>query len=195
MRFELLHNALWKEVAQDKSLRVFSIQDAAASPRLHPNMVLSMTDHACLYEGRIPMVLEEAAPHIVRLAASATYTRWYLEEGWGKHWGILLQSKANLMDLRAHFQRLLIVKDEGGRKFSFRYFDPRVLRSYLPSCDSAELRTFFGPVARFFVPGEKGNELLEFHLEGNDLKVNRIDVQAPSTTLIETKPTVGAGKS
>lgn len=177
MRIETLLEALWNDIAQDKSLRVFSIQDAAASPRLHPNMVLSMTDHACLYEGRIPQALAEAAPHIVRLAAASAYTRWFLEEGWGNTWGILFHSKANLMDLRAHFQRLLIVKDEDGRKFNFRFYDPRVLRSYLPSCEPAELRAFFGPVLRFFVPAEKADELLEFSLDkGGLLKALRIPV-------------------
>jgi hypothetical protein len=194
MRIETLLSALWSDIAQDKSLRVFSIQDAASSPRLFPNMVLSMMDHACLYEGRIPQVMTEAAPHIVRLAAASSYTRWFLEEGWGKPWGILLHSKANLMDLRAHFQRLLIVKDEGGRKFNFRYFDPRVLRSYLPSCEPAELRLFFGPVIKFFVPAERADELLEFSLDKGGLKIERIPVHGLIAKPPEPAPAMDTGK-
>ncbi len=195
MRADSLLSSLWTDVALDKSLRVFSIQDAAASPRIHPNMVLSMMDHACLYEGAIPQVLTQAAPHIVRLAALSTYTRWYLEEGWGKHWGIFLQSQANLMALRTHFQRLLLVKDEAGRKFNFRYFDPRVLRSYLPTCEANELRMVFGPVVRFFVESEKGDELLAYGLEDGKLKIKRIPIESLAVSSSRPVPAAEAGRT
>ena len=189
MNVEALIDPLWAEVAQDKTLRVFSLQDAAASPRIHPNMVLSMMDHACLYEGRIPQVLAEAAPHIVRLAISSSYTRWFLEEGWGRHWGVLLQSQANLMALRAHFQRLMLVRDQAGRKFHFRFFDPRVLRTYLPTCEPHELHAVFGPVRRFFVEAENGSDLLVFGLkdgllEAKTLALAAVAASAPLTAEI-----------
>ncbi len=178
MNVDALISPLWADVARDKTLRVFSLQDAAASPRIHPNMVLSMTDHACLYEGRIPQVLEEAAPHIVRLAAASSYTRWFLEEGWGRHWGVLLQSQANLMALRAHFRRLLLVQDQAGRKFNFRFFDPRVLRTYLPTCEPHELRAVFGPVARFFAEAENGSDLLVFGIKDGLLETKTLALAA-----------------
>lgn len=179
MIVDALISPLWAEVALDRTLRVFSLQDAAASPRIHPNMVLSMMDHACLYEGRIPQVLAEAAPHIVRLAASSSYTRWFLEAGWGRQWGVLLQSQANLMALRAHFQRLLLVRDQAGRKFNFRFFDPRVLRTYLPTCEPHELRTVFGPVRRFFVEAENGTDLLIYDLKDGALETRMLALSAP----------------
>jgi hypothetical protein len=173
MELEALRNALWADVAQDKTLRVFSLQDSAADVRLHPNMMLSLMDHACLYEGRLPQVLEQAAPHIVRLAATAPYTRWFLETGWGRHWCILFQAHANLPVLRAHFQRLLLVKDEAGRRFTFRYYDPRILRTYLPTCTPDELRKFFGPVERFFCESDNGKELLAYERVEGGLKIRR----------------------
>jgi hypothetical protein len=168
---DALLNALWTDVEKDKTLRVFSLQDAAADPRIHPNLVLSMMDNACLYEGRLPRVLEQAAPHLVRLAAAATYTRWFLETGWGRHWGVLLQSHANLPDLRAHFRRLLVVKNEAGGRFAFRFYDPRVLRAYLPTCSPGELHQFFGPVERFFCPSEDDRNLMAYDLAEGALRI------------------------
>lgn len=176
MDTDTLMSALWRDVERDKLLRVFSLQDAAASHRIHPNIVLSLTDNVCLYDGRIPKNLTEAAPHLVRLSASAAYTRWFLEEGWGNHWGLFFQSQANLMTLRDHFRRLLLVKDEAGRILSFRFYDPRVMRAYLPTCESNELRMVFGPVARFFVETENGSELFLFELEQGKLKTLRVPV-------------------
>ena len=54
-----------------------------------------------------------------------------------------------------HFRQFLRVRDEAGREFFFRFYDPRVLRVYLPTCNSEELRTFFGPVELFSMEGER----------------------------------------
>jgi hypothetical protein len=186
MLVETLMKSVWKAIADDHSLRVFSLQDAAASPRIYPNMILSLTDNACLYDGKLPQALMEAAPYIVHLSGSSAYTPWLLNEGWGNNWGILLQSTANLMSLRAHFQRLLIVKDEGGRRFNFRYYDPRVIRSYLPTCKPAELRMLFGPVDKFFVQSQKENELLVFSLKADKLVTELIPVGRLPSPALET---------
>ena len=42
-----------------------------------------------------------------------------------------------------------MVQDEGGQEYFFRYYDPRVLRKYLPTCTPEEVRSFFGPVRSF----------------------------------------------
>lgn len=48
--------------------------------------------------------------------------------------------------LRLHFKKLLWVHDEQGRKLNFRFYNPRVLSVYLPTCTGEERRTVFGPV-------------------------------------------------
>jgi hypothetical protein len=56
----------------------------------------------------------------------------------------------------------------------FRYYDPRLLRVYLPTCRPAELETFFGPIDTFLTEGEDGGEMLEFRREGNRLVQSRV---------------------
>lgn len=179
MVVDTLLSALWRDVVEDKLLRVYSIQDCAASSRIYPNLVLAMADNACLYQGNLPKVLLEAAPHLVRLAALSSYTRWYVQESWEKNWGVFFQSKVNLTVLRQHFQRLLMVKRESGSTMAFRFFDPRILRVYLPTCTSEELATVFGPVDRFFVESENGKDLIRFSFEQNKLKIGSIPVSVP----------------
>lgn len=169
-----LQDILWTEVQKLKTLRVFCIQDAAADPCIHPNLVLSAMDRVCLYEGRMPTALEQAAPYLVRLPALSPYTRWYLDRSWGRGWGILFQSEANLADLRAHFRRLLLVRGEGGGRYLFRFYDPRVLRAYLPTCTPEEAREFFGPVRRFFCESGNGSECLEFGKTDAGMRMARI---------------------
>jgi len=55
----------------------------------------------------------------------------------------------------------LVVKDERGNRLVFRYYDPRVLRVYLPTCSPSELRTVFGPIECFWAEGPKSGEVNE----------------------------------
>lgn len=53
--------------------------------------------------------------------------------------------------LRRHFRRFLRVTDEQGQPLMFRYYDPRVLRVYLPTCTAEELALVFGPVSAYLI--------------------------------------------
>ena len=72
---------------------------------------------------------------------------------------------------------------EGGAECYFRFYDPRVFRVYLPSCNSTELEDMFGPVTRFFIEGEDRNTLLEYSLAGRKLSQKTIQLNAVATTI------------
>ncbi|HEY2399507.1 MAG TPA: S1 RNA-binding domain-containing protein, partial [Steroidobacteraceae bacterium] len=40
---------------------------------------------------------------------------------------------------------------EQGKRLLFRFYDPRVLRPFLPSCEAGQMREMFGPVEHFAV--------------------------------------------
>ena len=65
-------------------------------------------------------------------------------------------------ELRQHFRGLLKVEDEDGKELFFRYYDPRVLRAYLLTCNETDLDTLFGPVYSLFFEGEDPNALLKY---------------------------------
>jgi hypothetical protein len=46
------------------------------------------------------------------------------------------------------------VYDEEGSYLYFRYYDPRVLRVYLPTCNESELGAVFGPIEFFLLEHE-----------------------------------------
>jgi len=46
--------------------------------------------------------------------------------------------------MRQHFRRFITVHDESGKPLLFRYYDPRVLRTFLPTCNAKELAEIFG---------------------------------------------------
>jgi hypothetical protein len=44
----------------------------------------------------------------------------------------------------------------------FRFYDPRVLRSFLPTCTEPECAEFFGPIGRFVMEAEQPGALWSF---------------------------------
>lgn len=59
-------------------------------------------------------------------------------------------------------RQFLFVKDEDGKELYFRFYDPRILRLYLPTCTKTETAAFFGPVLRFLIESEDARSLLVF---------------------------------
>ena len=84
---------------------------------------------------------------------------------WDKHFlrvneelvklGCLVEGDTDpLWVMRAHFRRFGLVEfEDDGRVVFFRYHDPAVLHTYIPSCTNRELLHFFGPVRHYFAEG------------------------------------------
>ena len=98
-----------------------------------------------------------------------------LEKGWGNHWGIFVVAQgADVRALRQHFRHFTMVRDPDGKNLYFRFYDPRVLRTFLPTCTPDELWEFFGPVTAFAVEGEDPGWLIRFSLRQDGLKREEI---------------------
>jgi hypothetical protein len=141
---------------------VYAILDGARDERIVASFPDSELEWRCLYEeDAIAGELKQVAPYVIRLQPWSRYTQWLFSSGWGKSWGILCAAPIGLVELRRHLRRFLLVKDEGGRQLYFRYYDPRVLRLYLPTCNPAETETVFGPITRFWSESEDARSLVE----------------------------------
>jgi hypothetical protein len=154
---------------------VYAVLDGARDERIYRAVYDSRLEHECLFAGDLSYELSEVAPYLVRLEADAPFTRWLLEQGWGRSFGIFAWARADMETLRRHFRRLLQVKDERGRRLYFRYYDPRVLRSYLPSCTALELREVVGPLRRLFAESREG-DLMSYEPGSGPLRIHPIKV-------------------
>jgi hypothetical protein len=72
----------------------------------------------------------------------------------------------------------LRVETEDGQRLVFRYFDPRVLRVFLPVCTPAEKNDFFGPVYRFFIEGRTIETMHVHARDGSSFADTRVDLDA-----------------
>jgi hypothetical protein len=71
--------------------------------------------------------------------------------------------------LRRHLRQFLTVRDPRGQQLLFRYYDPRVLRVYLPTCVEDELQSMFGPIECFWIEGMASQNMVELRLDGGKL--------------------------
>jgi hypothetical protein len=162
---------LWPEGSASK-LSVWGILDCARDPKIYLALLESRLEFRCLYSGRLPRALESNAPHLVELLPGHRLTLRWLEEGWGRSWGVMVKIDDS-SNLRHHLRKFLKVRDEGGRTLLFRYYDPRVLRAYLPTCTDDECAQLFGPVHAYIAEASDGEGGLEFGLRQGRLVQQR----------------------
>jgi Domain of unknown function (DUF4123) len=142
---------------------LFAILDATRDPLSILGILrASGEEYQSLYEGLQGRVLEAYAPYLVRLPIESRLLETLVAQAWGKRWGIFVVSAADFKSLRKHFRTFQMVKSPEGEKLYFRYYDPGVLRVYLPTCNLEETNFVFGPVAAYLCEGESPDTLLVF---------------------------------
>lgn len=116
----------------------------------------------CLYDGWQAEELSDVAPYLVALPSHGPARGDLVRRAWGAAWGVYLASDLDMRELRRHLRRFLRVTVEGRGRMLFRYYDPRVLRAFLPTCSLEEANTFFGPIDCFISEGHTGESLTRF---------------------------------
>lgn len=162
-------NNLWRSREGEDPIQVYAILDTARNEKIYSALLDWKGEFCCLYRGQMAETLAHVAPYLVKLDQDSAFTKQVISSGWGDSWGIFVQSTAGLRELRKHFRQFLIVYNEKAESLYFRYYDPRVLRVFLPTCDAQQLFLLFGPVGRFCVEDEDNNVLNEYSLANRKL--------------------------
>jgi hypothetical protein len=108
-----------------------------------------------------PPHMQSVSPHLVpmKYVTDYPYAGSRFLDLWadriGNNHGILILTRAGRHRLFEHLEGIFETVDERGKGLFFRYYDPRVLRAYLPTCTETETRDFFGPVRAFLVESEQ----------------------------------------
>jgi hypothetical protein len=145
---------LWqldRTVGEQRRPYLHAVLDAARDKRIYPGLrrFAATEEIHCLYQGRAATEMAAIAPYLVCVGTGGRLFDWLWDEGWGDSWGIFLWSLSSPTRLREHFRRLTIVQTVTSHRLLFRFYDPRVLREFLPMCDADQLREMFGPVQRY----------------------------------------------
>src|SRR5215831_7499241 len=137
----------WFLASSNGQSRLFAVLDAARESSIPSNLSKLGTDFVSLYRGEPEESLADVAPYLVKIDQDAGLLDWLVTNGWGQSWGIFLISESDIERVRRHLRHFLIVHDPEGAELYFRFYDPRVLNAFLPTCTASQLKQFFGPVS------------------------------------------------
>ena len=155
---------------------LYAIVDPASEPALYEHAArLEPASAACLFEGRIAPQLKQVSPHLVELAPGDPLSALWQREGWGKAWGIFLTSSLGLMQVRRrlrHFTQARLPSGEG--PVLFRFWDPRVLRVYMPLVEPDQAAEWFKGIESFTAESEDGKGSFRYALRGGAVAVEAV---------------------
>ena len=155
-----LRRAIETRVRQNE--RMYGVVDAARALKLAyaaRERDDATTSHGTLLTGPLGKYLDHVAPHLVEIDPASDYLDSW-SDALGSSAGILFLAEAESPAVFAHLRKLFVVTDEDGAEYSFRYYDPRVLRLFLTSCDVAQAEEFFGPMRLVLVEAEQPATML-----------------------------------
>ena len=141
---------------------LYALLDAAREPSVLKVIYESKEEFQSLYEGTQGSQLAHFAPYLIRIPQKSPLIQTLAQQAWSKSWGVFVTCDKPLRELRTHFRHFLNVRLFDGTTVYFRFYDPRVLRLFLPTCLPEEITQFFGPVKEFLMEAEDPSTALHF---------------------------------
>lgn len=158
---------LWPDGSGPACAKAYLVLDGARDEQIAPMVRASGLPFCCLYAGELSPALAAAAPYLVQLAPESRFFKELVPKAWGRAWGIFAVASADssFEAIRKHCRSLLKIQDERGRSLLFRYYDPRVLSIYWPTCEPWEKSQFLGPWQRVAFEHEHGHSLRQVSID------------------------------
>lgn len=150
--------------------RLYAVIDACDTPSV-PEKAREVGDARAvsLYRGSADEMYWAFAPYL--FAVDGEVLDWIVGELWSEPWGIFAVADADLETVCRHFRRFLLVQSPEGEQWYFRFYDPRVLPTFLGTADHAQLEEFFGGMVRGLGAGAGESEVL---MIARKLRIRRV---------------------
>ena len=137
-------------------LKCYFILDANKHKLLEPEGFHCRIEN--LFQGEFAEITKEIGPYLVEVIPYPDYKTeselmgLFSDEGamtrfnWHEELGIFIHSRYDFDTVLHHLRHFPVMKDENGKWFFFRFYDPKVLRNYLDviATSPEKLNKFFG---------------------------------------------------
>jgi pSer/pThr/pTyr-binding forkhead associated (FHA) protein len=178
-------SVLLRTCAVKPPARVFALVDGAKAFELAFEGRLMGNRLYTLFTGALAVQLAHVGPCLVELSAVAPFLQKWID-GLGNSAGVLFRTEADLVTLYGHLRHLFVATDERGREYFFRFYDPRVLRVFLPTCTEDELLEFFGPIQEWVVEQADGTGVVRYAVARGRLQATNVRLPAASSAVATT---------
>ena len=202
-------SGLQEQLFKSRQNDVYAVIDGVSLPGLLAKLEEHEPKNTCLFRGELPFDLAEAAPYLVKLEKENKFSNWLLSENIEKPCCIYAKTtvKDDFIQFRKHFRSFLRVESPEGKSLLFRYYDPRVLKTYLPICTDEDNDILFKDIDSYLLFNKGDKSLQSFkrpieseieeepEVETEDTKlessipdVATTDVSEEKTVLMRVKP-------
>ena len=130
-----------------------------------------------IFNEEFDIELKNVGPFIFKYSADSLFGKWIMDECIEKDFGILLVCDTDIIEIANHFRQFIRITTPDYILSYFRFYDPRVLRIFLPTCDAGQLREFFGPVTYYFCADDDPAFFLVYSLRYGQLHTERVSVE------------------
>ena len=161
---EKIQQQLWQANDSGKVPVVYAFLGGARDKQIEKTIRLGSLKSACLIDGKLSYEMTIAAPYMVRLEKDHPQTIEILKKGWGNSWGIfaITYPPATLINIRHNCKKIAMVQLPDDKRAYFRYYEPRVMRPYLPTCTVEEANKVFGHISEYIMEGEEPGTIHRF---------------------------------
>lgn len=170
---------------------LYAVLDAARDPRILALLQEHKLQYAWLFGQGTPPELMTFAPYLVPLPKGCAALEPLVDAGWTQHWGIYLSSPHTAWEVLAFLRRLLLVDQPDGQRALFRFYDPRVLRTFLTVSEPWQWPYLFGTVKSYVMPGAEPQTAAVFTHAGNGVEFCALSLQEVEAT--HGNPVSGSG--
>lgn len=160
--------------------RLYTLLDAARDPLVLARLAGAPEQYQSLYEGPQEEAMAAFGPFLVALPAGSPFLEVLVRDGWGRSWGVFLTCPLDFAEVRKHLRRFLMVKLPYGRRAYFRFYDPRVLRAFVPTLNAQETADFFGPIGCYLMEDESAQKVVQFRNERGRARRDLVSVARAS---------------
>jgi hypothetical protein len=129
-----------------------------------------------LFKGTKDEALIEASPWLF-LVDSEQDENLSAETDLSMEFTLQVEFVGDIHTLSVHLKKFIYQMIDG-REYFFRFYDARVLRRFLPTCDEDQLIEFFGPVKYFITEGDGPGEPIQFSLKDGTLIQRQLTMNA-----------------
>ncbi|MFY0648669.1 DUF4123 domain-containing protein [Sulfitobacter geojensis] len=144
-------------------LKAYLLLDASINPDI-PVCAEAFSEPArCLFDGAAFEDLSDVGPWLVELRRYGDAWDWFVEDGYGENWGIVIHSRLPLMRLKTQMKKFIKIEDEDGMSYFFKYYRPQHLNTYLPTFDETQRSSFLRGITAIFAETHGDHRLLQRH--------------------------------
>jgi hypothetical protein len=129
--------------------RVYAVIDGLVVPGIGEKLkAADVAGWDCLQRGALSAEAAERAAYLAELKERSPFTDWLLDEATPTYpgWGILTSSTRALLPMREHCRSIGEVITPDGERRAWRWYDPDVLQTILPTLLAGQLDEIFAVV-------------------------------------------------